>query len=75
MRQAVWQQLEAYRRASATPTAAGKLAYSCDCCGRRVADGRKLRLLHVEPSFNQVCEWVLRRGQVQVDGQGGDHGG
>ncbi len=26
----------------------------CDCCGKRVRDGRQLKVVHAEPSFRQV---------------------
>lgn len=54
MRWAVGDQLAAYRAASAQVGSGGRPVWRCDCCGRRVAHGGKLRLEHAEPSFHQL---------------------
>ncbi|KAL4443635.1 hypothetical protein ABPG75_011372 [Micractinium tetrahymenae] len=72
MRWEVRGQLEAFRLASARTSPRGAPLYRCDECRKRVSDGRKLRLEHVEPSFGQLIKdftAAMNRPPLPVDGK------
>ncbi|PRW56459.1 hypothetical protein C2E21_4642 [Chlorella sorokiniana] len=54
MRYAITDQLQAFRLASTKTGLRGQQVHICDCCGKRVRDGRQLRVVHNNPSFRQV---------------------
>lgn len=71
-RYTVRDQLHAYRLASASTGTRGQPVYRCECCKRRVADARQMRVEHVEPSFNQASRWAwCPKGLFLGQGWGG----
>jgi hypothetical protein len=68
MRYAVKEQLAAYRRASASEGAAhtgGRPAFTCDCCGWQTPDPRRLRVDHIDPTFNQLIKGFCSSTNMQ----------